>query len=308
MTASAGLLPVFLLILVGYGLRRYQFPGDSFWDPAERFLYYFLFPLMLIDKLMHADPQGVSLLKLVPPVVVGLAIATCLLWLLNRIFRWSGPMFTSVYQGGIRFNSYIGLAAVQVLYGDGAVAIAALAMAIMIPLLNILCILCFSFYANASAVNAKAVLKAIASNPLIIGSVLGVVFNGLNVSLTQPIEAAIALIGEMALPFGLLCVGAALKLTGLRADSSPILISSAFKLLVFPLVFVASAAIFIDDQQTLLVFLILGALPTATSSYILSRQLGGASGTMAQIISIQTLLGMATIPLAQWLFDFMSIG
>ena len=79
MAASAGLLPVFLLILAGYGLRRSKFPGDSFWDPAERFLYYFLFPLMLIDKLMYADAQGVSLLKLVPPVVTGLAAATMLL-------------------------------------------------------------------------------------------------------------------------------------------------------------------------------------------------------------------------------------
>ena len=213
-------------------------------------------------------------------------------------------MFTSVYQGGIRFNSYIGLAAVQVLYGDGAVAIAALAMAIMIPLLNVLCILCFSLYAHSNSVNPGAVLKTIASNPLIIGSVVGVMFNAMEVNLTQPVETAIALIGDMALPFGLLCVGAALKLVGLRADSSPILISSAFKLLVFPLVFVASAAIFIDNQQTLLVFLVLGALPTATSSYILSRQLGGASGTMAQIISVQTLLGMLTIPLVQWLFTF----
>ncbi|ABC33277.1 predicted Permease [Hahella chejuensis KCTC 2396] len=298
MQVSAALVPVFILILIGYGMRRLNFPGDSFWPPAEKFLYYFLFPMMLVDKLTYAKRDGLLLDHLFLAILLAFAIATVLMMGLQRWRRWSGARFTSVYQGAVRFNSYVGLAAVQALQGDQGLALAALSMSMMIPLINVLCIGAFALYVEQSAPGWRGVGKAIITNPLILGSLAGLTFNSLGISFPDAVNQVLKLVGNMALPLGLLCVGAALDLRSLKGAGSSLMISSAFKLGLFPLIFVGSALALQLPPLNVTVFAVLGCLPTATASYILARQLGGDAPLMAGIISAQTLMAMLTMPLA----------
>src|SRR5690554_2928093 len=98
------LFPVFVLIMLGHVLRRLNFPGGDFWPQAERFTYYILFPAMLVFKLGQASLPA-SAYADIALLIVAMLVAIQLFW------RWSGPVFSSVYQGAIRFNSYVGLAA-----------------------------------------------------------------------------------------------------------------------------------------------------------------------------------------------------
>ena len=70
--------PIFLLILIGFVLRRAEFPSTGFWPQAERLTYYVLFPALLIDKLtsMHAGEQPVLLMAalVTMPLVLGLLL------------------------------------------------------------------------------------------------------------------------------------------------------------------------------------------------------------------------------------------
>ncbi len=124
---------------------------------------------------------------------------------------WSGPVFSSVYQGAIRFNSYVGLAAGGMLLGgDDGLSLTAIAVAIMVPLLNLLCILMFALVAGREQINLAAVIRAIVTNPLIVGSVIGVLWSYFQVGFHPLLAGILEPLSNLALPMGgLMCVGGA---------------------------------------------------------------------------------------------------
>ena len=299
------LLPVFVLILLGYLFRRWHFPGGDFWPQAERFTYYVLFPAMLIFKLGQAQVPASAYGDILILIVAMLAAMTVLLIALQWIWRWPGPVFSSVFQGGIRFNSYVALATAGMLLGDDGLSLIAIAVAVKVPLLNLLCILMFSVVAGWSAgrgagqstVKLKPVFKAVVSNPLIIGSVVGMFWSYFQIGFHPLVAGILEPLSDLALPLGLMTVGAGLQLKALRGASMPFLVSSVVKLVGFPLVTAGLALLLGLEGMMVQVAILLAALPTATSSYILARQLGGDAPLMAGIISGQTLLAIVTIPL-----------
>ncbi len=291
------LVPVFVLIMLGHLFRRWDFPGGDFWPQAERFTYYVLFPAMLVFKLGQArlPPSAYGDIALL--ICSMLLAMTLVLVLVQLIWRWSGPVFSSVYQGAIRFNSYVGLAAGGMLLGDDGLSLTAIAVAVMVPSLNLLCILMFTLVADQDKVRFGQVLKAIVTNPLIVGSVIGVVWSYFQIGFHPLLAGILQPLSNLALPMGLMTVGAGLQLTALRGASMPFLVSSVLKLLAFPLMAAGLAWMLGLEGLMVQVAVLLATLPTATSAYILARQLGGDAPLMAGIISGQTLLAMASIPL-----------
>ena len=291
------LFPVFALILLGHLLRRWNFPGGDFWPQAERFTYYVLFPAMLVYKLGQARLPASAYGDTALLIGSMLAAMTVVLVLVQWFWRWRGPVFSSVYQGAIRFNSYVGLAAGGMLLGDEGLQMTAIAVAIMVPLLNLLCIVMFALVADESRIEFTKVLKAIVTNPLIVGSVLGVLWGYFEVGFHPLLAGVLEPLSNLALPMGLMTVGAGLQLSALRGSAAPFVVSSVLKLVAFPLM-AAGLAILLGLEGLLVqVAVLLATLPTATSAYILARQLGGDAPLMAGIISGQTLLAMVSIPL-----------
>lgn len=291
------LVPVFALMMLGHLLRRWGFPGGDFWPMAERFTYYVLFPAMLVFKLGEARLPASAYSDTALLIVSLLLAMTLVLAIAQWFWRWSGPVFSSVYQGGIRFNSYVGLAAGGMLLGDDGLSLAAIAVAIMVPLLNLMCILMFSLMASQDSVRTGPVLKAILTNPLILGSVIGVVWSFFKIGFNPLVASILEPLSNLALPMGLMTVGAGLHLKALRGASMPFLVSSVLKLVAFPMMAAGLALLLGLEGLLVKVVILLTTLPTATSAYILARQLGGDAPLMAGIISGQTLLAMATIPL-----------
>ncbi|HDZ08474.1 AEC family transporter [Pseudohongiella sp.] len=292
--------PVFLLILFGALLRRINFPGAEFWPGIERLTYYIAFPALLVHRLALADFSNADFGRFALVICAALALTSALTWLLRPWVSRTAADFTSLFQGAIRFNTYIGLAVASALFGDPGLVIAAIAVSIMIPLVNVLCVICFSMVIDGSTRTPGGVLKGLLRNPLIIACVLGVVLNISGVGLGGAwIEGLLARLGSAALPLGLLAVGVALSLGTVKQDWPTIVLASVLKFIVFPGLMLGLAIWWQLDLLSRQVLLLLACLPTATSAYILSRQLGGNAVMMANIISAQTLLAFAVIPL--WL-------
>ncbi len=291
----SALWPVFVLLLLGYWAQRHEFPGPGFWSYAERGTYFVLFPVMLVDKLSEAPIGQISLMQ------TGLAVLALILLgsvaaFVCRIWVTNAPAFTSVYQGSVRFNTYVGLAAAAVLFGDAGLAQAAVIAAFMIPLLNVFCVLIFVFCVGGHA-NVWSVIKALLTNPLIVGSLLGLSLNLTGLGLHASIQSITGLLGQLALPMGLLAVGAGLSFRFLMRSWQPVLLASVIKLVLFPLFAVLLSHLLQLPTLSAQVLLLFAALPTASSAYILSRQMGGDAALMAGTITGQTLLAMVTMPL-----------
>jgi len=291
------LVPVFMVIMAGAVLRPLNFPGGDFWPLAERFTYFFLFPVMLISKMANAKIEQVAIDQLALAIVILLVVMTVLLVIIKPLLTPSGPSFTSIYQGAIRFNTYVVLAAAEAMYGDAGLTVAAVTIAIMVPLVNVLCVLIFSFYAGQAGGGLWGTVKAIAKNPLIVACVFGILLNITGIGLPGWSAQAFDIASRAALPLGLLAVGVALDLKSLGKASWPLISSSTIKLMVMPIV-MALIGLWLElDSLMLGVLLLFAAMPTATSAYILARQLGGDAPLMATITTAQTLLAMLSLPL-----------
>ncbi|WP_438765654.1 AEC family transporter [Kushneria sp. TE3] len=295
------LAPLFALIALGAVLGRARFPGGDFWPRLERVIYYLLFPAMLVATLATADVSQVSVLPLAVTLLGAMLLLGAGLWLARARLALSPSVFTSAFQGVVRFNTYVGVAGAGALYGEPGLTVAAVAIALMVPTANILCVLAFIVSGTISdhqgpASVSKSVL-ALARNPLILACLVGVALNVSGIGLPGVTEPALELLGQAALPLGLVAVGVALRLSALWRGGRAFWLSSAVKLVVTPLLVAGLAWLVGLHGVERNVALLFAALPTATSAYILARQLGGDAELMAAIITGQTLLAMLAMPL-----------
>jgi predicted permease len=293
---ASALGPVFLLILFGALLRRLNFPGDGFWPQAERLTYYVLFPAMLIHRLGNAEMGDTPLLAILASIVFMLLAGSLLLYLSRGLITRDGAAFTSVYQGGIRFNTYIGMACVDALYGDAGLVVAAVTVAIMIPLVNLLCVLAFHLTLHRGKLSPASILRSVLGNPLILACLIGIALNQTGIGLPGWSEPTLALLGAAALPVGLLAVGVGLQISAIGSAWREIASASVWRFAAMPLLLILAMSWWPVPQLDATVMMLFAVLPTATSAFILSRQLGGDTVLMANTITVQTLLGFVVIP------------
>ena len=124
--------PIFTLILLGLGLRRLGFPGEGFWPAVERFTYFLLFPALLVHRLALARLGEYAVGPVATIIVVQLLAMTALVYALRPWLKVDGPAFSSVYQGAVRFNTYVGLAVALAVFHAKGGTVAALVMAITV--------------------------------------------------------------------------------------------------------------------------------------------------------------------------------
>jgi hypothetical protein len=288
------LWPLFALIVAGYLLRRQAFPNEAFWPGAERLNYFILFPALLLSSLATAPLDNPALPRLALAVMLGLGLAWLALLLVRRVRGWPAGRFGAFSQGTLRFNTYLGLAAVGSLSGQQGLTLAALMLALMVPTVNVLSV--WSLTAERG-VSARSLLLPILKNPLILACLAGALINLSGIGLPGGSERLLGLLAAASLPLGLLCVGAALKPEQLSGEIPALLGNSLLRLLGMPLLAwaVAYGLQLPPMESTLLVLFF--ALPTAPTAYVLTRQLGGDSQLMAGLITLQTLLAAASLPL-----------
>lgn len=288
------LWPLFALIVGGYCLRRWQFPGETFWPAAERLNYFILFPALLFSSLASAPLDNPALPRLALAVLLGLGGGWLALLLVRRLRGWPAARFGAFTQGILRFNTYLGLAAIGSLHGQPGLVLAALLLALLVPAVNVLSVWALS---ADSGVSARALLLPILKNPLILACLAGVAVNLLGIGLPGGSERLLGLLAAASLPLGLLCVGAALNLQELRGEKATLAWNCALRLLAMPaLALLVALALRLPPQESTLLVLFF-ALPTAPTAYVLTRQLGGDGHLMAGIITLQTLLAAVSLPL-----------
>ncbi|MGB8274830.1 MAG: AEC family transporter [Alphaproteobacteria bacterium] len=301
---AAALAPVFALIVIGFGLRRTGFLGPSFWEQADLLTYYVLFPSLLLHSLATAALTGLNPGGMALALAVATLLVAAVLIFARRGLALEGPSFTSVFQGAIRPNTYIGLAAAGALFGADGLALAAVAVAATVPLVNVLSVIALAVYANGRETGAASALRigrdvvlAVARNPLVLACLAGILLNwrGVGVPYAGPV---IEVLGRAALPMGLLSVGAGLDGTGLRGSVIPMSVSAGAKLILLPLLAALLVAVTGTGGLAAAVTVLFAALPTSATSYVMARRMGGDHGLMAGIITCEIILAAAAIPAA----------
>ncbi len=294
---ATALAPVLVLILLGFSLKRAAFLPEGAWPGMEKLTYFVLFPALLVGALGKQSLDGVPWPGMLAVMVGTLAIAATALVLWYRIRRSvDGPTFTSVFQGGVRFNTFITLALAQALFGLEGLALAAVAAGMAIVLVNLLSVLVLTISGKGAHRGITPFIREVAVNPLVLGCAAGWFLSLSGIGLPGVSGEILEIVGRAALPLGLLAVGAALRPEAVPGHSGPIAIASIVQFGLKP----ASAVLLMSSiglsGVAAAVVLITMMTPSAPTAYILARQLGGDAETMASIVTLQTLLAFLVMP------------
>jgi predicted permease len=292
------LAPVFLMILMGFGARRLGLVPDAFWGPAERVTYYLFFPALVVDNLARADLAGAPVLPMAAALVGGVLAAAAPLVLLRRRIPVDGPGFTSLVQGAIRPNVYVGVAAAAALFGPPALGLFAVGLATALPLVNVLGVAALQRWGSGAAGRGpRAALVGLARNPIIVAVAIGGAMNLLGLGRLPVVSPTVQALAAASLPLGLLAVGAGLDLKAMRGAGRGVALSAGLKLLAAPAATGALGASLGVEGTALAVLVLFNGAPCAAASYVIARQMGGDHRLMAAIVTGETLLAALTMPL-----------
>ena len=294
------LIPVFLVIALGFAIRRMDFPGEALWAPLDQINYHVLFPALLCYTLAVAEIRLGEIGTMAAVLAAGMMAMVALLMLSKRFLPMTGPEFSSVFQGAVRWNSFVALAAIASLWGKPGLTLAAVAVAVMVPIANVVSVTVLTRYAGATPAGPAAIAKLLARNPLILACLAGIALNLTGIGLPGPLATTFKIVGDASLTLGLLAVGAGLQVVNVLEKKWIVLYTSALKLVAMPLMMMGFCILFGVDGLARLVVLICAAVPGATSSYMLARQLGGDMQLMASLITGGTILAVVTMPLMLW--------
>jgi malonate transporter and related proteins len=293
MSITVLLIPDFALILLGLAIARITDWSRGFWSGLEKLVYFVLFPALLFHSIARNKidfAMAAPALKLAAVVViVGMAAA----WVAKFLVRSDRIAFASAFQTGFRFNSYIGLAVAGRLHGEAGIAAFGIVIGLVVPMCNIASVWALARHGEVP------IWKELVQNPLILATVGGVLYSLSGLPFPEVAHMLVSRLGAASIACGLLCVGAALTLTNVRGNAGLIGYLTAVKLLAMPLAAWLLAPAFGVTGIYRDMVMLLAALPTATSAYVLAVRMGGNGELVAQCVTVSTLCGMIALPV--WL-------
>ena len=297
-------LPVFLLIGLGFALRRLNFFTAASVEGLSRLVFYVAVPCLLYDAI--ADSELAETFDPVVALAAGALVSGLagFFYLAGR--RLSPPLRGSFVQGIFRSNlAFVGLPVAEGAYGPEALAPAAVFIGLMVPLFNFWAVLALLLpqHEAGSRRGLKALGKALALNPMIIGSGLGILASAARFQLPESLDLSVEWVGRIALPLALLSLGGSLQFERLRARTDLIALASVMKLAVYPALFLGGLLLFHRSGLLLKVPVLLLATPTAVVSYITAREMKGSEELAAGIIMATTLASAVTLPLWLWVLQ-----
>lgn len=290
MSIAELLVPDFALIALGFLLRRYAGFADEFWRGLERFVYYILFPALLFGALARGGIRFGAAGGLIATALIFTSAGIVLGYLAKPLFSPPKMVFASGFQCAFRFNSYVGLAILGTMHGLDGIAVFGLLVGVMIPVANVVAVWALAHHGDGR------LWGELARNPLIVSTLAGIAWALFGLPVPTIASTTLHFLGEAALPIGLIAVGAGLHLEALTERKRLMSYLVAVKLLAVPAVGYVTARAFGLTGVYFDSALVLAALPTASSAYILATQMKGDGRLVASVIALNIVAAIVTLP------------
>lgn len=288
-------VPAFALLALGAVLKRFLLPVDAVWAGMERLIYWVLLPSLILAALSQVDPVRLPLGAMAFTIWGALATGTVISVLLARVMGHGHPAMTSILQGGIRFNNLMGFAIVGAIFGAPGTGFGAVATGIIVPFVQSVTTLAFAMAGSQGRPRPLAILRQLTLNPLMIACVLGFTIAALG-GFPPGLKPTIEALGRASVALGLLCVGAALSLESFTDRIPTQALTGILKLIGMPAITYALGRLSGLEALPLAAAVIFMALPTAATSYVMARALGGDAKLMAAITTTEHIASLLTLP------------
>ncbi len=300
-------VPVFLVMVLGYVLRRAEILNANFVAVSNKFNFKVTLPVLLFTDMaatdIRADFDGALVLF---SALVTLVMFSAV-WLLARLLLRDRTLIGAFVQASCRSSvAVLGIAFITNIYGDAGVAPMMILGAV--PLFNILSVVVLTFEgegAQSGVSNLKRAAVGIVTNPILIGLVLGTLSGLLRIHYPPIVDKALDLVASLATPQALICIGAGFEGRKALAKLKPTLAASAVKLVILPAVFLTLAVLLDFRDQALVALIIMLGSPSTPSCYVMAKNMNNDGVLTSSVIVATTLLSAFTLTfwifLARWL-------
>lgn len=310
-TSFEAVLPLFLCILLGMFLRRIGMLEENVRQSLNKLCFKVFLPIYLFNNIYSIEDITQAFdLKLILFACVGLLVVFALLMLLIPRVEKADSRRGVMIQAMFRSNfALFGLPLAETLCGD-LIGPTSLLLGLTVPIYNILAVISLETFRGGKP-SVKKMLRGIVTNPLIIASLLGIVFYCLKTycGLTLPEalhKATLVKLGNVATPLSLVALGSQFVFSSVRGFRFQLALTVLVKLVVLPLVMVLIGIALGFRNEFLVPIMIMYGAPTAVSSYPMAQQMGG-DGDLAAA-SVVFTSGFAILTIFLLIFGFKSFG
>lgn len=290
-------MPFFLLTLLGFFLRRFGIVKKEFFTGANPFVYRIALPASLFMTVAKIDWSQQQYGRFVITTFMLTITSFFIIWGVTELLFRDKSMVGTLVQGGFRSNiALLGISLATSVVGEAAAAPMALAMAVLIPLYSILSLtVLFTRGVNPQKQKPTTILLNIIKTPLVIATLLGIVFSLVQIRLPEVADRTLNYLGGTATPLGMLSIGGMFDRVAATARLRPALYSVSIKVLLQSLVLIPVCWLLGFRGVELFLFFVIFTAPTATSSYAMAVEAGGDGPLAANILIITTLTSGFTL-------------
>ena len=301
-------IPIFLMMLLGMLFRKLGWMDEVFAAKMNKFVFLVPLPVLLFEQLATVDFSEVWDIKFILFCFVVTAISITISTLISLLWKdrsIKGEFIQATYRSSA---ALLGIAFIQNIYGT--VGMAPLMIIGSVPLYNIMAVVVLSVFkpGNNSFDKAlvKKTLKGIATNPIIIGIVVGFVWSALKLPMPLILHKTVSSIGATATPMGLMSMGATFEMKKATSKMKATLVAVFMKLVGFCVVFLPMAALLGFRNEEMIAILVMLGSATTVSCFVMARNMGHEGTLSSGVIMMTTLLSAFT--LTMWLDVLRSFG
>lgn len=326
--AADAVLPIVLMIALGYFLKRAGLLGREFLDTGNRLTF-----RVLIPALLYYNIYGIKSLKSINMkfVLYGIVMVTALFFLaivVVCIFTKDSAKRGSLIQATIRSNyAIIGLPLAESLFGAAGAAAAGVMSAFCVPLFNVLSVIALTVFNGSSQkgkIDVRKILLGIIKNPLIIATFLGIMTLGIRellvlwqidfrISNVRFLYKALENLKSVCTPFALMVLGGRFEFSAVSRLWREILFGTLMRTVVVP-VMGLSGAFFLHltvmpelAGEHFAAYIGVFATPVAVASAIMAKEMNADDELAGQLVVWTSLVSTVTIFLYVTIFRAIGI-
>lgn len=293
-------LPLFITMSLGYFLKYLNMFDNNTLDTMNNITFKSFLPMLLFYNIYKTDLQGVFNLKLMIFSATCVIALYLILYLIVPLIEKDNKKRGALLQGLFRSNFVIfGLPITESLFGSEKVGVAALLIAVIVPLFNILSVLALETFRGGKP-DFRKISIGIIKNPLIIASCLGILTLLLKIKIPTAIEKTISDISKIATPLSLILLGASFKFDNIKKYLKQTTIAVVGKTILTPCIILPICIMFGYRGVELSTLMIIFAAPTAISSFTMAQQMDSDSDLAGQIVVFTSAFCVVTV--FMWIF------
>ena len=304
--AVEAIIPIFILLLVGYFLKCIKITDKKGFDAMNTLGFKVFLPVLLFYNIYKNDSIELFDTRLIAFVVLGtlaiFGIGLLGVMLITKDNAKRGVMLQASFRSNF---AILGVPLVGYICGEGSGALAALMVAVVVPVFNVLSVISLEIF-RGNTIKLGKVLKGIAQNPLIIACVLGLIFLGFNIKLPSVLETSVKDLSKVASPLAIVVLGASFNFSELGGYVKENIIVVSTRLIIVPAVMLTLGALLGFTGEAFCCLIVIFGAPVAVSSYAMAQQMGGDEKLAAQVVVLTSAICVVT--LFAWIFIFSSLG